>query len=317
MRLNTLAAEQNHEQPDFLPIPGSNSGERLAFVSTAIENSNKKGHHRKDQNNNKNIGSDANNNSSSIGGVIFCNGFRSSMTGNKALALEAFCRSQNIPFTRFDYRGHGQSTYDESSTSGISKDDYFESMGMSEWIADANLILQTCIDSDIPRHRPQILVGSSMGAWIALHLALLHPTKVAGIIGIAAAPDFTQDIRKNLDLQQQQDLAKFQRVLLPSVYSDTPYPISQYLLEDASKWLLLDDNNSTIHINCPVRLIHGQHDVDIPWEKSLQIAKAVATDDVHVALVKSGDHRLSRPRDLDLVQRILKELIESIIQMEE
>lgn len=253
-----------------------------------------------------------------IRGVIFCSGFRSAMTGNKTLALEAFCRNQNLSFTRFDYRGHGQSyrsnyVSNKESDSTISENAYFESLVLGDWIADTNQILELCVQTD-PEHRPHILVGSSMGAWIALHVALIQPAKVAGIIGIAAAPDFTQDIWDQLTPQQLDELNQQNRVLLPSEYSTDPYPISKNLLEDGSKWLLLpkDKQQHRINVHCPVRLIHGHQDIDIPWDRSTQIVHALATDDAQVRLVKSGDHRLSRPEDLDLICSTLEELIDSI-----
>ena len=330
-RTSTVQATQEEkeasEEPQFLPISGSNYGERLAFVSTAIHDQSKtkmtatshinhsRQRHHQQQHHSISYGSNNNENSnatcSNIGGVIFCNGFRSSMAGNKALALETWCRFRSVPFTRFDYRGHGRGTYDEAYSGGVTPENYFESMGMNEWIADANLILQTCIGHDQPHQRPQVLVGSSMGCWIAFHLARMNPNQVAGILGIAAAPDFTQDLQNQLDPEQKEDLVKFQRVLIPSEYSDEPYPISQYLLDDGNNWLLLQDGKEcSINVTCPVRLIHGQRDLDIPWQNSMQLAEAVATDNVIVTLIKSGDHRLSRRSDLDVILGTLKELIE-------
>jgi len=263
------------------------------------------------------------NNSRNLGGVIYCNGFRSVMTGNKARRLEEFCVHYNISFTRFDYRGHGQSYCGHEDRNSSS---YFETLGLSDWIADAERILQKVVAED-PEHRPQILVGSSMGAWIALHLAIRNQCHVAAIVGLAAAPDFTHAIfQPKLTPRQWEEMTQTGRVLMPSEYSEKPYPISQHFLDDAVQWLLLPSSKTLLssfhnklslasarggleNVSCPIRLIHGQEDEDIPWQTSLRVAEAVDTEDVQVTLVKSGDHRPSKELELDLMCRTLEDLI--------
>lgn len=245
-------------------------------------------------------------------GVVFCCGFRSSMNGNKALQLEQFCRERSMGFTRFDYRGHGESQGN------------FDSLGLSDWISDARTVVkESCRDQG----GPQLLVGSSMGGWIALRLALEQPDTVAGILGIAAALDFTVDIWNGMTAQQQKELQRNGRVLLPSEYSDQPYPISRHLLEDANQYLILAkrgvavnalgtvqsttsrNDAVAIQVQCPIRLVHGMNDVDVSWEKSLQLVDAIASEDVQFTLIKSGDHRLSTTEDLDTICHLLEELV--------
>ena len=288
------------QQPSYLKLPNE---DHIAYHST--------------NNNSKKEGA------SDITGVIFCCGFRSSMNGNKALALEEYCRSKlNLGFTRFDYRGHG---HGEECLQPERNDDnsYFQKLGLSDWIEDACAILKHVVQNH--NGGRQIIVGSSMGAWIAIHVALKFPQHVAGIVGIAAAPDFTRDIWNGISDKEKEQLKTEGRILLPSEYSDHPYPISLHLIEDGNQWLLLNDNNhdgakndkkekgSTIKLNpdIPVRLIHGQKDTDISWKKSVALAGSISHDDVLVTLIKSGDHRLSTPRDLRIILRVLGDLIDS------
>ncbi len=210
-------------------------------------------------------------------GILFCAGFNSDMQGDKALALEAWCRERGVQFTRFDYFGHGESQGKvEQGTIG-------------RWRDDALVIL------DEVTKGPQILVGSSMGGWIMLLAALARPRRVIGLVGVAPAPDFSRRIREQrLDGAQQRQLEETGYCEMPSAYGD-PYIISREMLEEGDKHLLLQGE---IAIDLPVRLIHGQGDADVPWETSLTIARQLRSDDVEVHLVKSGDHRLSGDRDL-------------------
>jgi pimeloyl-ACP methyl ester carboxylesterase len=209
------------------------------------------------------------------------------MTGSKAEDLSAFCAGQGRAFLRFDYSGHG--------TSG----GRFEDGTIGRWAADAAAVLDALTEG------PQILVGSSMGGWIALLLALRRPGRVAGLVGIAAAPDFTTRIEAALPPEIRAIIDRDGVWHRPSAYGD-PYPITRALLEEGRSHLLLD---APVRIDVPVRLLHGQQDPDVPWELSLQTAAALTGQDVEVTLVKDGDHRLSRPQDLRLLRRVLSALL--------
>ena len=222
-------------------------------------------------------------------GVMFCGGFMSDMTGGKALALEAFCRARGQGFVRFDYAGHGQSS------------GRFEEGTIGAWTEDALAVL------DRVAQGPQVIVGSSMGGWIAINLALARPDRVTALVGIAAAPDFTEDlIWRDLPADAQMLLETEGVIYEPSEYSDKPYPITMNLIHEARDHLRL---RGEIAIDCPVRLLHGMLDPDVPWKRSLTLAEKVRTTDVRVTLVKDGDHRLSRDQDLALLTRTVEELL--------
>lgn len=219
--------------------------------------------------------------------VVFLPGFRSDMNGSKALDLAEFCADRGQAMLRLDYSGHGESG------------GRFEDGTIGRWTADALAVIDQTV-GDI------VLVGSSMGGWIALLAALARPGRVVGLVGIAAAPDFTERL-------MWQAMAPAERIALqrdgvlpvPSQYGDA-YPITLQLIEEGREHLLLD---APIGLNCPVRLLHGQQDPDVPWELALRTAAAIISDDVQVTLVKDGDHRLSRPEDLMLLRRILAPLL--------
>ena len=231
-------------------------------------------------------------------GVLFCNGFQSSMQGTKAVAMETYCRQRGVPFCRFDYRGHGDHSTEE-----------FSHCTLSDWIQDASTILETVMKD----HDKVVVMGSSMGGWIACHLALQHPHKVVGLLGIAAAPDFLEDIFQNLSQEQQDQWKREGFLSLPTEYNPEPYHISWKLVEDArQKWNLLSGpNRKIIPIRCRVHLVHGKVDQDIPWTKSLDLMDRLETKDVTLTIIKDGDHRLSRPQDIERIQRALGELLQN------
>ncbi|HEX6141420.1 MAG TPA: alpha/beta hydrolase [Geminicoccaceae bacterium] len=210
--------------------------------------------------------------------VLFCGGYTSDMTGTKATFLEAHCRARGLAFTRFDYLGHGGSGGRfEDGTIGI-------------WAEDAILVL------DRVSPGPTIVVGSSMGGWIMLLTALARPERVRALIGIAPAPDFTEDLL--LPGAAPDQLAQLERQghwIQPSHYGDAPYVVTRALLDDGRRNLLLRER---IGIRCPVHLLHGQRDEAVPWQVSLRLAEQLESDEVTVELIKSGDHRLSRDGDL-------------------
>jgi len=203
------------------------------------------------------------------------------MTGTKATFLEQQCRARGQGYIRFDYSGHGASGGD------------FAVLNLSAWKNDAQTVLDRLTKG------PVILAGSSMGGWVALLLALERPEKVMGLVGIAAAADFTRDMQKALSDEQKKQLADKGYVDIPSDYSPEPYRISKTLLEDGDRHCILDCDNM---LAAPARLIQGMKDSDVPWQTAFRIRNAIAGD-VEVILIESGDHRLSRPEDLDLIDR--------------
>ena len=216
--------------------------------------------------------------------VVFLPGFRSDMTGDKATALAAFCGERGQALLRFDYSGHGASG------------GRFEDGTIGGWTDDALAVIDRLTEG------PLVLVGASMGGWIALLAAIARPDRVAALIGIAAAPDFTEAlIWQAMSFEQRATLMRNGILEQPSRYGD-PDPITRALIEDGRTRLLL---NTRIALDCPVRLLHGQDDPDVPWEMALRIAEQVTSRDVQVMLVKDGDHRLSRPQDLALLRRTL------------
>jgi len=211
-------------------------------------------------------------------GVVFLPGFRSDMTGTKAVALEDFCRARGQAFLRFDYTGHGASS--GAFTDGT----------IGEWCGDAIFALDRLSEG------PQILVGSSMGGWIMLLVALARPDRVAGLVGIAPAPDFTEDLMwPQMDAATRGRLESEGVIYEPSDYSDEPTPITMRLIEDGRRRLVM---RQPIPFTGPVRLLHGMKDPDVPWQTSLTLADQVASADVEITLIKEGDHRLSEPHDL-------------------
>jgi pimeloyl-ACP methyl ester carboxylesterase len=220
--------------------------------------------------------------------VVFLPGFRSDMTGDKATALAAFCAARGQAMLRLDYSGHG-------SSGGR-----FEDGTIGRWTDDALTVI------DRQSEGPLVLVGSSMGGWIALHVALARPQRIAALLGIAAAPDFTEALMwQAMTFAERATLMRDGVLQAPSQYGE-PYPITRALIEDGRTRLLLD---APIAIDCPVRLLHGQQDPDVPWEMALRIAEQLAGRDVRITLVKDGDHRLSRPPDLALLCNTLGALL--------
>lgn len=212
-------------------------------------------------------------------GIVFLGGFASDMTGTKAMALDAYCAATGRAYVRFDYSGHGQSS--GKFTDGT----------IGSWRNDVLAVL------DQLTFGPQILIGSSMGGWLMLLAALARPSRIHALIGLAAAPDFTEELMwDTMDDAMRARLVKDGRIEEPSAYSDQPYVITRDLIEDGRKHLLL---RNAIDIDRPVRLIHGQADADVPFSLSLRLADHLVGQDVAVTLVKDGDHRLSRQQDID------------------
>ncbi|MDX2236686.1 MAG: alpha/beta hydrolase [Hyphomonadaceae bacterium] len=213
--------------------------------------------------------------------LVWLSGFKSDMAGTKAEALSAWAQARGQGFLRFDYSGHGLSG------------DAFEACDVSRWRADVLRMVDAATEG------PLVLVGSSMGGWMALLAALARPERVAALLLIAPAADFTQALLEpNLPDDARRALAETGRWARPSPYDDAPYVITQRLIEDGRNWLLL---NETIPFGGPVRVLQGMRDDDVPWRHAVRTAEAIASDDVRVTLVKDGDHRLSRPQDIALL----------------
>jgi pimeloyl-ACP methyl ester carboxylesterase len=223
--------------------------------------------------------------------VVFLAGFRSDMTGAKALHLERHCAHRGQAFLRLDYRGHGSS------------EGRFEDGCVGDWRDDALSMLDETATGAV------VLVGSSMGAWIMLLAALARPERVRGLVGIASAPDFTHDlVAPRLTAADRAYLERDGRILTPSAYGE-PTPITRRLLEDGESHLLLQ---RPIPLRCPVHLLHGQMDPDVPWQTSLRLAACLESAAVTVELVKDGDHRLSRDEDLRRIAAALDRVLERL-----
>lgn len=211
------------------------------------------------------------------------------MQGTKANWLEKQCRKRGRAYVRFDYRGHGESE-------GV-----FEDGTLTDWINDALLVLDTVA-------KPPVLpVGSSMGGFIALHAALKRPGKIAGLVGIATSPDFTQTIfEERMTDRQQNEMMEKGYILQPSDYREKPVKITKDLIEDGKNHLLL--HYDKLDLNTPVCLIHGKQDADVPWQKSQKLRELIGEDKCKLILVPDGEHRLSRPKDLELIDKAVREI---------
>jgi pimeloyl-ACP methyl ester carboxylesterase len=216
--------------------------------------------------------------------VVFLPGFMSDMEGSKALALDGWAQRAGRAFLRLDYSGCGAS------------EGRFEDGTLAGWRDDALLLIDRLTEG------PLILVGSSMGGWLMLLVALARPDRIAGLVGIAAAPDFTEwaftDPEKAI-------LRTEGRILRPSAYSDDPYVTTRALWESGQANRVLD---APIAIDCPVRLLHGTADPDVPWPLATRLADALSGTDVRITLIKDGDHRLSRDTDIALLMAQVAEI---------
>lgn len=217
--------------------------------------------------------------------IVFLGGLRSDMTGTKASFLRGWCDSRGRAFLRFDYSGHGAS------------DGRFEDGSIGAWAADSLSVIGAVTTG------PLVLVGSSMGGWVMLEVALALPSRVVGLVGIAAAPDFTEELMwAGFTEAQKAALLAEGVVTQPNPYDPAGYKIGRALIEDGRTRLRL---RAPIPITAPTRLLHGQRDAEVPWRTSLRLAERLAGDDVRVTLMKDGDHRLSREADLALLAETL------------
>jgi len=211
--------------------------------------------------------------------VVFLGGFRSDMTGTKAVALDNWARARDQSFLRFDYFAHGASDGD------------FAEATVGRWRADALAAIGL-----LPPEAKLVLVGSSMGGWIMLSIAQELRARLAGLVGIAVAPDFTQElIWPELTAEEQAEMKRTGRLLQPSQYSAEPNLLTLRLIEEGANHLVL---NKPLAVDCPVHLLHGTKDPDVPWQHSLRTLEHMATPQGTLTLIKDGDHRLSTESDI-------------------
>lgn len=223
-------------------------------------------------------------------GVVFLGGFKSDMTGTKAVYLQDWADREGRAFLRFDYSGHGASSGD------------FEEGCIGDWAADARAAIEALTQG------PQILVGSSMGGWISLLLARGIPERIAGLVTIAAAPDFTErGMWPSFSPAQRDQIMAEGRIELPSEYDDQPYVITRRLIEDGRNQQVLDQ---PLPLPFPVRLLQGTEDVDVPMDWALTLLNHGAGDDIRLTLVKGADHRFSTPDCLSLITDAIHEVLQ-------
>jgi pimeloyl-ACP methyl ester carboxylesterase len=219
--------------------------------------------------------------SATLPGVVFLGGFRSDMTGSKASALDEFCHERGQSFVRFDYQAHGASS------------GRFEDGTIGQWLDDSLAVIDQLSEG------PQILVGSSMGGWLALLAALRRPSRIVGIVTIAAAADFTESIMwPKLGAAGQAMVMRDGQIIAPPTATTSAYPITKRFIEEARSHLLL---GGPIALDIPILLFHGLADRDVPWRQSLALIEALTSTDARLTLIKDGDHRLSTPEALALV----------------
>ncbi|HVA15401.1 MAG TPA: alpha/beta hydrolase [Stellaceae bacterium] len=220
--------------------------------------------------------------------VVFLCGFNSDMRGAKAQALDAFCAAREQAFLRFDYFAHGVSSGD------------FADATVGRFLADTLAVIDKLSEGKL------VLVGSSIGGWLMLLAALVRPERIQALIGVAAAPDATEDLMwQRFPFDLREEIIAKGAARMPSRYGEESYLITRRLIEEARGHLVM---RAPIAIDRPVRLLHGMLDPDVPYETSLALADRLTGADVQVALVKDGDHRLSRTQDIALLLQTLAAL---------
>src|SRR5450755_1743717 len=226
-------------------------------------------------------------------GLFWLGGFNSDMQGTKAIALDAWAAEHRRACVRFDYSGHGES-------GGA-----FIDGTIGRWLEESVAVFEQCCRG------PQVVIGSSMGGWMALLLARElagrpgNRASLAGLVLIAPAPDFTEELMwKGFSPEIRQEIETKGVWLRPSQYGE-PYPITRGLIEEGRNHLLL---GSAIHVGCPVRILQGAQDPDVPWQHAFALAHRLPSDDVVLTMIQDGDHRLSRPQDIARIIAAVQEL---------
>lgn len=227
-------------------------------------------------------------------GLVWLGGFKSDMQGSKALALDAWAGDHDRALVRFDYSGHGESGGD------------FADGTIGRWLAESVAVFERFCEG------PQVLIGSSMGGWMALLLAReirkrTDQASLAGLVLIAPAPDFTEELMwKNFSPAVKQEIKTKGVWMRPSDYGDgSPYPITRNLIEEGRNHLVL---GSAIDLGCPVRILQGAKDPDVPWQHAFALTHRLPADDVVLTMIQDGDHRLSRPQDIARILAAVAEI---------
>jgi pimeloyl-ACP methyl ester carboxylesterase len=211
--------------------------------------------------------------------VVWLGGFKSDMTGTKAQGLADWAREEGRSYLRFDYSGHGQSQ------------GAFRDCTITQWRADSLRVIEALTEG------PLVLVGSSMGGWLACLVAAAIPERIGAMVLIAPAADFTDKLLgPNLPPQAIEALREEGVWMAPSGYGQDPYPITRQLLEDGARWSILE---GSVAVEAPVRILQGGADPDVPWRHALELAGQIKGEDVVFTLIRDGDHRLSRPQDIE------------------
>jgi pimeloyl-ACP methyl ester carboxylesterase len=230
-------------------------------------------------------------------GLLWLGGFHSDMKGTKAVALDDFAAKQGRACVRFDYSGHGES-------GGA-----FVDGTIGRWLAESLAVFDACCAG------PQVVVGSSMGGWIALLLArelarrqaATTRATVVALVLIAPAVDFTEELMwKAFSPEVRQQIEATGRWVRPSDYGDDPYPITRQLIEEGRNHLML---GGSIALGCPVRILQGAQDPDVPWRHAFSLADRLPSDDVVLTMIQEGDHRLSRPQDIARILTAVSEFL--------
>ena len=218
--------------------------------------------------------------------LVFFAGYASDMEGTKALALDAFAERSGLAMLRFDYSGTG------SSSGG------FDEATLDRWLGESLAAIDRLTEG------PLLLIGSSMGGWIALHCALRRQDRIAALAGIAAAPDFTD---WGFTERQKAELQHNSKIEEPNPYGPEPRIVTRAFWESGQALRLLD---AEIGIDCPVRLVHGEKDADVPLDIAFRTMRALRSADVHLLTVKGGGHRLSEPHEIEVILRTVSGILE-------
>lgn len=260
------------EKPQFLTVGAGEAQRRIAFLESGMEND--------------------------APCLVWLSGLRSEMTSTKASALAAWAAENAFPLLRFDCSGHGQS------------EGAFEDGTIGRWLEETLAVMERIAA------RPKLLIGSSMGGWLAL-LALRRLNmrsgsaagRVRGAVLIAPAWDMTEELMwKRMPQEARAALERDGVFMRPSRYGDGPYPITKRLIEEGRRHLI---RQAPFDPGCPIHILHGQQDPDVPWRHSLELVDLLDRDDIRLTLIKDGEHRLSRPQDLALLLRSVRELAEA------